>query len=112
MRTTTLLFALLALVSTSAVAQQPPAGAYAQQPPRRPADAPRTIEGVNTVWIEQLTRPELRDRIHQHGYTTGCRAPDLPARGASRSASHPESVAAVRAAPRSDLQRWWSWSCR
>jgi creatinine amidohydrolase len=69
MRTTLLLFALLTLVSTGADAQQPPAGANAQQPPRRPADAPRTIDGVNTVWIEQLTRPELRDLI-QEGYTT------------------------------------------
>lgn len=68
MRTSLLLVALLALVSTSAAAQQPPAGA-GQAPPRRPANAPRTIDGVNTVWIEQLTQPELRDMIRD-GYTT------------------------------------------
>jgi creatinine amidohydrolase len=70
MRSTLLLLSLLALVSTSAAAQQPPAGATGQQnPPRRPADAPRTIDGVNTVWIEELTQPELRDMIRE-GYTT------------------------------------------
>jgi creatinine amidohydrolase len=69
MRTSLLLAALLALGSTSAAAQQPPAVAAGQAPPRRPANAPRTIEGVNTVWIEQVTQPELRDMI-RGGYTT------------------------------------------
>ncbi|MCU0616766.1 MAG: creatininase family protein [Gemmatimonadaceae bacterium] len=69
MRTSLLLATLLALGSTSAAAQQPPAAAAGQAPPRRPANAPRTIEGVNTVWIEQLTQPELRDMIRD-GYTT------------------------------------------
>jgi creatinine amidohydrolase/Fe(II)-dependent formamide hydrolase-like protein len=69
MRATLLLLSLFTLAATPAVAQQPPAGAAGQQPPRRSPDAPRTIEGVNTVWIEQLTRPELRDLI-KDGYTT------------------------------------------
>ncbi len=72
LRTQYLLTALVAALATapaSAAAQQPPTGAAAQQPPRRPANAPRTIEGVNTVWIEQLTQPELRDMIRD-GYTT------------------------------------------
>ena len=33
------------------------------------ANRPRTIAGVNTVWIEELTQPELRDMI-KDGYTT------------------------------------------
>lgn len=30
---------------------------------------PRTIEGINTVWLEELTRPEFRDML-KDGYTT------------------------------------------
>jgi hypothetical protein len=30
------------------------------------ANRPRTIAGVNTVWIEELTQPELRDMIKEH----------------------------------------------
>lgn len=30
---------------------------------------PRTIEGINTVWLEELTQPEFRDMI-KDGYTT------------------------------------------
>src|SRR6185436_7550480 len=33
------------------------------------ANAPRKIEGINTVWIEELTQPEFRDKIRD-GYTT------------------------------------------
>jgi creatinine amidohydrolase/Fe(II)-dependent formamide hydrolase-like protein len=33
------------------------------------ANRPRTIEGINSVWIEELTQPELRDMIRD-GYTT------------------------------------------
>lgn len=70
MRTTLLLLALLVFTSTTTAAQQVPASAAGQQQPaRRPANAPRTIEGVNTVWIEALTQPELRDLI-KDGYTT------------------------------------------
>jgi hypothetical protein len=51
-------------------AQRVATGAAAQpQPPRRPADAPRTIDGINTVWLEELTQPEFRDKLKE-GYTT------------------------------------------
>jgi creatinine amidohydrolase/Fe(II)-dependent formamide hydrolase-like protein len=33
------------------------------------ANKPRTIEGINTVWLEELTQPEFRDMI-KDGYTT------------------------------------------
>ncbi len=33
------------------------------------ANKPRTIDGINTVWIEELTQPEFRDMI-KDGYTT------------------------------------------
>ena len=33
------------------------------------ANRPRTIAGINSVWIEELTQPELRDMI-KDGYTT------------------------------------------
>lgn len=36
---------------------------------QQPADKPRTIDGINSVWIEELTQPELRDLI-KDGYTT------------------------------------------
>ncbi len=42
----------------------------AQQAARAAAAAkPRTIEGINTVWLEELTRPEFRDML-KDGYTT------------------------------------------
>jgi hypothetical protein len=68
MRAILLLLSLLVLPTTAA-AQQPPAGTEGQRPARRPANAPRTIDGVNTVWIEQLTQPELRDLVLE-GWTT------------------------------------------
>jgi creatinine amidohydrolase len=37
--------------------------------PRRDPNAPRTIEGINTVWLEELTQPEFRDML-KDGYTT------------------------------------------
>jgi creatinine amidohydrolase/Fe(II)-dependent formamide hydrolase-like protein len=37
--------------------------------PRRDPNAPRTIEGIETVWLEELTQPEFRDKI-KDGYTT------------------------------------------
>jgi hypothetical protein len=40
--------------------------AFAQQ---EAADKPRTIDGINSVWIEELTQPELRDLI-KDGFTT------------------------------------------
>jgi len=33
------------------------------------ANKPRTIEGINTVWLEELTQPEFRDMV-KDGYTT------------------------------------------
>lgn len=43
-------------------------GAGRGGPPRDP-NKPRTIEGINTVWLEELTQPEFRDMI-KDGYTT------------------------------------------
>jgi hypothetical protein len=63
------------LFATSASALQQTGGAAAgagraAQPPRQQAAAtPRTIDGINSVWIEELTQPELRDMIRD-GYTT------------------------------------------
>ncbi|HKS06508.1 MAG TPA: creatininase family protein [Gemmatimonadaceae bacterium] len=45
------------------------ASASAQRGGNPAPDKPRTIAGVNTVWIEELTQPELRDLIKE-GYTT------------------------------------------
>jgi creatinine amidohydrolase len=45
------------------------ASAAAQRGGDAAADKPRTIAGINTVWIEELTQPELRDLIKE-GYTT------------------------------------------
>lgn len=33
------------------------------------ANKPRTIDGINTVWLEELTQPEFRDMV-KDGYTT------------------------------------------
>jgi len=33
------------------------------------ANKPRTIDGINTVWLEELTQPEFRDKIKED-YTT------------------------------------------
>ena len=54
---------LMALMTTSLLATS----TFAQQQPA--AEKPRTIEGINSVWIEDLTQPELRDMI-KDGYTT------------------------------------------
>jgi creatinine amidohydrolase len=79
MRTTwTLLLSIplmLPLMAESASAQQAGGGASAQAraeaQARREAAAnrPRTIEGINTVWLEKLTQPEFRDML-KDGYTT------------------------------------------
>lgn len=47
------------------------ADAAAQRAAQRAAQAnrPRRIEGINTVWLEELTRPEFRDLL-KDGYTT------------------------------------------
>ena len=49
-------------ISDSARAAQAAARAAA-------ANKPRTIDGINTVWLEELTQPEFRDMI-KDGYTT------------------------------------------
>lgn len=38
-------------------------------PPRRDPNAPRTIDGIETVWLEEMTQPEFRDKIKE-GHTT------------------------------------------
>ena len=57
MRTKLMVLLTMPLFAASASAQQ------------EAADKPRTIDGINTVWIEELTQPELRDLI-KDGYTT------------------------------------------
>ncbi len=49
---------------------QTPEQIAAQQAARAAAaNKPRTIEGINTVWLEELTQPEFRDML-KDGYTT------------------------------------------
>ena len=57
MRTRLMVLLTMPLLAASASAQQ------------EAADKPRTIAGINSVWIEELTQPELRDMI-KDGYTT------------------------------------------
>jgi creatinine amidohydrolase/Fe(II)-dependent formamide hydrolase-like protein len=45
------------------------AGGAAQAARAASANKPRTIDGINTVWLEELTQPEFRDLI-KDGYTT------------------------------------------
>lgn len=69
----TVLLTIPLLAATAAAQQTGAAGAAGRgaQAARRAADAnkPRTIEGINTVWLEELTQPEFRDMI-KDGYTT------------------------------------------
>jgi hypothetical protein len=57
------------LVVASAAAQRGAGTDSAQAARQAAANRPRTIEGINSVWIEELTQPELRDMIRD-GYTT------------------------------------------
>jgi creatinine amidohydrolase/Fe(II)-dependent formamide hydrolase-like protein len=58
------------LLAATAMAQQPaPSAAAAQARREAEANKPRTIAGINSVWIEELTQPELRDMM-KDGYTT------------------------------------------
>jgi hypothetical protein len=50
-------------------AQTPEQAAAAAAEREARANAPRTIDGINSVWIEELTQPELRDLLRD-GYTT------------------------------------------
>ena len=84
MKTKLMVVVSMLLLAANASAQQPAAGGRggggrAAQTPEQAAaaaaareaaaNAPRQIEGINTVWIEELTQPELRDMLRD-GYTT------------------------------------------
>ena len=70
MKTKLMVLLTMSLFAASASAQRGGgAGGAAQTPQQAAADRPRTIDGINTVWIEELTQPELRDLIRD-GYTT------------------------------------------
>jgi creatinine amidohydrolase/Fe(II)-dependent formamide hydrolase-like protein len=69
---------LCAASAFSTASAQTGGGGGAARPPLTPeqqaarlaaANKPRTIDGINTVWIEELTQPEFRDKIKE-GYTT------------------------------------------
>jgi hypothetical protein len=68
---TQLMVLTMSLFAASASAQRGAAGASDSARAARLAAAnkPRTIEGINTVWLEELTQPEFRDMI-KDGYTT------------------------------------------
>jgi hypothetical protein len=57
------------LVVADANAQRGGGSDSAQAARQAAANRPRTIDGINSVWIEELTQPELRDLIRD-GYTT------------------------------------------
>ena len=80
MRTTLMVLLTMPLFAASALAQAGGAGRAggggrgAQTPEQQAAqlaaaNKPRTIDGINTVWLEELTQPEFRDMI-KDGYTT------------------------------------------
>jgi hypothetical protein len=64
---------MIPLLAASAAAQQTGraggAGRGNQAAREARANQPRTIDGINTVWLEELTQPEFRDMI-KDGYTT------------------------------------------
>jgi len=80
MKTKLMVLLSMLVFSATASAQQPggrgggaamtpeqAAAAAAEREAR--ANAPRTIDGINSVWIAELTQPELRDMMRD-GYTT------------------------------------------
>lgn len=78
MRTPLIALLAMSLATTTAAAQGggggavgagAPGGAGRGGAPRRDPNAPRTIAGINTVWLEELTQPEFRDML-KDGYTT------------------------------------------
>jgi creatinine amidohydrolase/Fe(II)-dependent formamide hydrolase-like protein len=74
MKTALMVLLMMPLLVADTAAQQRGgrgggAGRAAQTPQQAAAADPRTIEGINTVWIEDLTQPEFRDMILD-GYTT------------------------------------------
>jgi creatinine amidohydrolase len=70
MRTTLIALLSMPLLAASASAQRgaPPSDS-AIRAREAAANKPRTIEGINSVWIADLTQPEFRDMI-KDGYTT------------------------------------------
>src|SRR6185436_275170 len=70
MRTTLMVLLTIPLFAVSASAQGRAGGSDSAQAARQAAaNKPRTIAGINSVWIEELTQPEFRDMI-KDGYTT------------------------------------------
>lgn len=71
MRRTVVALLALPLLTGSAMAQAigTPGSAAQAEARRAAANKPRTIEGINTVWLEELTQPEFRDML-KDGYTT------------------------------------------
>ena len=73
MRTTLMAWLTMPLLAATASAQTTGgaggAGGAAQAARAAAANKPRTIDGINTVWLEELTQPEFRDLI-KDGYTT------------------------------------------
>lgn len=74
MRTTLMLLLTMPLFAATASAQGRGGGAGGADSAARAArlaaaNKPRTIDGINTVWLEELTQPEFRDMI-KDGYTT------------------------------------------
>lgn len=71
MKRTLMALLTIPLFAVNASAQQGVGGGGGAQAAQRQALAnkPRTIEGINTVWLEELTQPEFRDLV-KDGYTT------------------------------------------
>lgn len=72
MKSRLIILLALPIFATIASAQRGAGGATsdsARAAREAAANKPRTIDGVNTVWIEELTQPEFRDLI-KDGYTT------------------------------------------
>jgi creatinine amidohydrolase len=70
MRTKLMLLLTMPLFAASLPAQQTAGGTDSARAARQAAaNKPRTIAGINSVWIEELTQPEMRDMI-KDGYTT------------------------------------------
>jgi hypothetical protein len=69
MNTTLMVLVTLPLLAATASAQGRGGSDSAQAARQAAASKPRTIDGINTVWIEELTQPELRDMIRDD-YTT------------------------------------------
>jgi creatinine amidohydrolase len=70
MRTKLMVLLSVPLLAMNAAAQGRAGGSDSAQAARlAAANKPRTIEGINSVWIEDLTQPEFRDMIAA-GYTT------------------------------------------